>query len=382
MKPNAEGSQVSLYYTDSAVLESGERRRDLPCEVKFMKPQLGFDLKFHSGYVVTFPFSELQSDDLALITRVLPRGGEPSFLVQRVRTSGPRPADGIGAVQGVFSVGEGSYTANVVARDATGRVCSDLWEFSTDRIAQGAELAIEPGQISSSERNPFVSASEPAPSNEVPALRILLNFASPARGAVNALVGLGGSPARPLTVEGGLANDAAGSREADVFALMSIVRHLARHASKGGISLTVFNLEQRKILYQQDGKIDFSALGEGLQTFRPGTIEFDALAAKEEGTAKFLAGLLESGAGDQPHPPVVIISATDGVPDSFSTDSFPSGRQVNISYLHYNPDPAATQQYGDAIGKAVKSLRGKKYEVGQPRDLLEICPDLLLRLKH
>ena len=63
---------VQLLSSDSAVLDLEENRKDLPCTVTSVKPMLGFDLRFHSGYEITVPLHELSGDGnlLTIIFRV------------------------------------------------------------------------------------------------------------------------------------------------------------------------------------------------------------------------------------------------------------------------------------------------------------------------
>src|ERR1700689_1387193 len=52
-------SAVNLLPGDAAVLEMEEVKKDLPCTVTSVKPVLGFDLHFHSGYEISMPLKEL-----------------------------------------------------------------------------------------------------------------------------------------------------------------------------------------------------------------------------------------------------------------------------------------------------------------------------------
>src|ERR1700728_1474702 len=67
---------ANIFNTDLAVLEQGEQRKDLPCNVTPSKPALGFDLKFHAGYQVTVPLKELAGDEnvLNIVFRGAPQG--------------------------------------------------------------------------------------------------------------------------------------------------------------------------------------------------------------------------------------------------------------------------------------------------------------------
>src|ERR1700716_3189343 len=58
LKPSQPGELVTLLPSDVAIFEAPPRK-DLPCTVDSRKPELGFDLRFHSGFDVSVPLREL-----------------------------------------------------------------------------------------------------------------------------------------------------------------------------------------------------------------------------------------------------------------------------------------------------------------------------------
>src|SRR5580693_4680043 len=66
------GNALHMMNTDLAVLEARDVRKDLPCTVTPVKPVLGFDLRFHSGYDIALPLREIagNGDLLTIIFRV------------------------------------------------------------------------------------------------------------------------------------------------------------------------------------------------------------------------------------------------------------------------------------------------------------------------
>src|SRR5579871_4518408 len=60
---SASGDAPNIFPSDMAVLEAGEIRKDLPCTVTPQKPELGFDLRLHTGYEVTIPLREFAGSD-------------------------------------------------------------------------------------------------------------------------------------------------------------------------------------------------------------------------------------------------------------------------------------------------------------------------------
>src|SRR5690349_15688167 len=63
MQPAGPGGGVRLFASDAAVLEARDIRKDLPCTVTKVNPQLGFDMKFHAGYDVSVALKELAGSE-------------------------------------------------------------------------------------------------------------------------------------------------------------------------------------------------------------------------------------------------------------------------------------------------------------------------------
>src|SRR6202162_1293152 len=127
------GGLVRIFNEDSAVLEAQDPRKDLPCGVTPIKPQLGFDMKFHAGYEISIPLRELSGaeDLLTTIFRVTPdnKKDEPIHLQQRISVPPIEPdAHGNAYLQGYFDVGEGKYHVDFLVRDRSERVCSSYWD--------------------------------------------------------------------------------------------------------------------------------------------------------------------------------------------------------------------------------------------------------------
>ena len=88
MQGSGPGGLVRIFNTDSAILESQEVRKDLPCTVTAIKPILGFDLRFHAGYEVSIPLRDLagSEDMLTMVFRVTSEShkDEPVYMSQRL----------------------------------------------------------------------------------------------------------------------------------------------------------------------------------------------------------------------------------------------------------------------------------------------------------
>jgi hypothetical protein len=152
------GAMVRIFNTDMAVLEAGEPRKDLPCEVTIAKPALGFDLKFHAGYEVTIPMHELSGSEnlLTVLFRVTNTDtSEARYFSQRIRVpSIKEDAKGDAWMSGSFDLGEGHYKLDWLMRDRTERVCSSSWDMEAQLPPKDKqmELAITNGSILACDR--------------------------------------------------------------------------------------------------------------------------------------------------------------------------------------------------------------------------------------
>ena len=355
---------VRIHNTDLAVFEAREPRRDLPCAVSPNKPMLGFDLRFHASYEVAIPLRELAGKEnlLTVLFRVRSqaRPREPVYFIQRIRVPEiEEEARGDVYLHGGFDVGEGTYAVDWLMRDRAERVCSAFWEFTaalSDRDRQ-MQLRIEPGQISEPEQDQF--GEEPPvvrlSGGESLHVKILVNFAPQ--------------------------NSRAATMQAyDTSALIAILRTIAREPRIGKFTLVAFNLQEQKVLHRQDGvsRIDFPALGASLETLNLGTVDLRRLAEKH-GETQFLAELIQQELASEPAPDAVIFAGPKVLLEkNVPEESLAELRQVAfpIFYMNYNLYPRENP-WRDAIGHAVRFLKGLEYTITRPRDLWFAVTDVV-----
>jgi len=358
---------ANLFNTDAAVLESQEPRKDLPCTATPVKPTLGFDLKFHSGYEVSVPLKELAGNQnlLTMIYRVIPDADKdaPVYMSQRVHVPQiDEDAHGDAYLQGAFDVGEGKYHVDWLMRDRTERVCSAYWDIDATVPPKDKPVALDitPNTIRSADDEPF--KEEPpvvrAASGERFHVKVIVNFA-PQDSTAPAL--------HPL----------------DVNALVSILRGIAREPRIATFSLVAFNLQERRIVYRQADapQIDFPALGEALHSLNLGTVDLKRLSQKR-GETEFLTNLLTDELNSHDHPDAVIFAGPKALLDSgVPQESLKKIADVEypLFYMNYNLDPQAVP-WRDAIGNAVKYLKGVEYTISRPRDMWNAWGDIMSRI--
>ncbi len=162
MQGSGPSSLVRIFNTDSAVLETQEVRKDLPCTVTPIKPTLGFDLRFHAGYEVSIPLRDLagSEDMLTMLFRVTAAGhkDDPVYFSQRLSVPAiEEGAKGNAYLQGAFDLGEGSYHVDFLMRDRSERVCSFYWDSEAELPLKDKQLVlmVPPDTIQAAEREPF-----------------------------------------------------------------------------------------------------------------------------------------------------------------------------------------------------------------------------------
>ncbi|HET8546588.1 MAG TPA: acetyltransferase [Bryobacteraceae bacterium] len=358
------GSMVRIFHTDMAVLEAGEPRKDLPCEVTINKPILGFDLRFHAGYEVTIPMRELAGTEnlLNILFRVTnPETHEVRHFSQRVRVpSISEEANGDAWMAGSFDVGQGHYKVAWLVRDRTERVCSSFWDIDAELPPKDREmeLAIANGAILACDREQFRDEPRVRRDNAPLNVKVLVNFAPQKSNAATL---------RPL----------------DTSALVSILRSLSRDPRIGKFSLVAFNLQEQRVLFRQHDSeiIDFPALGDALGSLSLATVDVQRLAQKNGETA-FLAGLIQKEVKDAQQADAVVFAG----PKAMLEENVPADSLKEIGelappvfYMNYNLYPQSVP-WTDTIGKAVRFFRGYEYTITRPRDLWYAVSEMVTRI--
>jgi hypothetical protein len=370
LRASQAGEEVNLMPTDLASLESEEPRKDLPCSVSERKPELGFDLRFHSGYDVSVPLRELAGDGefLTVLFRVYPEADKSrsAYFVQHFKVPDiDDGAKGDATLQGIIDVGEGKYHIDWLMRDRSERICSSAWDVEAALAPKekSIPLFIKSNDVSQSVPEPFVNEafarSLPATGSSLN-LKLLVNFAPQLRGS-------------------------ASLKRSDVDALVTILKTIERDPHVGHISLVAFNIDETKVVYRQDNgeTIDFPALGKALDSVKLGTVDFGRLSDKHSETG-FLEELIEKEVGGTPntHPDGVIFAG----PKAILSADVPQDdlRRIGdiecpVFYLNYNLNPQAVP-WKDSISHAIRVFKGTEYTISRPKDLWFSTTEVVSRI--
>ena len=361
------GEPVMLMPSDVAILESDFARKDLPCTVTPRKADLGFDLRFHSGYQISLPLQELagSGEQLTVIFRVYPQEDKahPAYFVQHFRVPAlDVEAKGDALLDGIVDVGEGKYHVDWLMRDRAERLCSSSWDVEAALAPKDKPIPL------------FLGSNEIAQSLMGPFVNDDLVHRGEAKGAINLKLLVNFAPQNTLS---------AALQRTDTDALVSILKAIERDPHVGHVSLVAFNIEEGRIVYRQDSgpQIDYPALGKALETMKLGTVNVLRLGQKHSDT-DFLEDLIEKEVGTAAHPDAVIFAGPKAMLDADVPQS--DLRRIGdiecpVFYMNYNLNPQAVP-WKDSISHAIKAFKGTEYTISRPRDLWFATTEMLNRI--
>jgi hypothetical protein len=363
MQGLTDSGRVRLLGSDSAVLDTEDVKKDLPCTVTQIKPILGFDLRFHSGYDITVPLHELagEGDQLTILFKITPDAAKdsPVYFSQRYNVpSIEGDAKGDAFLQGGFDAGEGNYHVSWMMRDRVERVCSSNWDVKAELTSkdQSIKLAIPSETVEPSDRE-FFKEEPPVTrinTEEPLKVKVLINFA-PQQSAAAAM--------QPI----------------DLSALVSILRSISREPRICKFSVVAFNMNDQKIVYRRDDtdQINFPELGKALSQLKLGMVDYKKLSDKHSET-DFLTKLIQEELGHNSSDAVIFAGPKIMLDEAPPADSFKeiSGISYPVFYMNYNLVPQQNP-WRDSIGTVVKHLRGYEYTISRPRDLWNAWSDIM-----
>jgi hypothetical protein len=367
LRPPRPGDRITPMPSDMAILESSEKRTDIPCTVTEQDPEVGFDLHFHAGYEVTIPMQQLagSGDLLTVVFRVYPQNdrAHTSYFVQHFHVPEIEDtAKGEAVLQGGIDLGEGSYHVDWLMRDRAERICSSNWDITAALSPKDKPITlfIAPNEITETSQ-PFANDSGARPiqrAGDSLNVKLLVNFA----------------PQNSLS---------AALRRSDTDALVSILKAIERDPRIGHISLVAFNIGEERIVYRQDTAeaIDFPALGKALESMKLGTVNVAHLGDKHSDT-DFLEGLIQKEVGTTTHPDAVIFAGPKAMLDAnVPQDDLRRIGDIEcpVFYMNYNLNPQAVP-WKDSISHAIRAFKGTEYTISRPRDLWVSTSEMVSRI--
>jgi hypothetical protein len=179
-------------------------------------------------------------------------------------------------------------------------------------------------------------------------------------------------------------SSAATLQPVDTTALVSILRNIAREPRIGSFSVVAYNLQEQRVIYRQEGasQIDFPSLGKALNSLNLGTVDLKRLTQKH-GDSDFLGQFITAEVKEAKNKPDAVIFAGPKVvvDETISVETLKQLGDVKypVFYMNYNLNPQANP-WRDAIGNAVRYLKGAEYTISRPRDLFFAWSEIMGRI--
>jgi hypothetical protein len=354
---------VTLLPSDAAILEMEETKKDLPCIVTSIKPLLGFDLRFHTGYEISLPLKELagSGQTLTILFSVTPDSSKdsPRYFSQKFNVPEiSEDAGGKTLLQGGFDVGEGSYHISWMMRDHMERVCSSNWDINATLSSREQDIRTTITSNAVEASDPEYFKPEPPvirrPDGDPLRVKVLINYA----------------PQQ---------SSAAAMAPVDTSALISILRNIAREPRILKFSVVAFNMNEQRVVYRGENldQINFPDLGKAFRSLKLGMVDYKHLADPHSPT-DFLTHLVQDELSGTPADAVIFAGPKVMLDESVTSDSLKDIGNLSypVFYMNYVLSPQETP-WRDAIGVVVKRLRGIEYTIARPHDLWSAWTDIM-----
>jgi hypothetical protein len=356
------------------VFETAATARPLRCEITPVRPALDFGLRFQTGYLIDVPFNQFRGlgHELTVFVRVTSEGGEPRFLVRTGKLPEVPDTKLEAEIAGKFVVGEGVYRIEVLLEDDLHRVCRNNSRIQVKR--SGSERDLKP-------------TTSPATVEEIGSL-------TPATAEHNA-----GGRIEHLSIMIHAAPLSAGMsrlQDEDVLRLVASLSSLLQQLPAVTVRLTVFNLDQRAVLFRKD---DFSAkdvdeVATAVNSLQLGLVNYKTLQQKGSSIG-FVNNLVQTElAGIKPLDALILLGPRTMLLDGFlpPAEEKPSATAPKIFYVQYRmPKPLSPSlgpgynsagsrraSQGQEIYPTFDNGRGSKSTTLEPQDVIE---QLIARLK-
>ncbi len=339
-------------------LDKGIRGDELKCSITPVKPFLDFAFRFDAGFISGCPVKEFggRAGTLTSYLRITPDGGTPIVLaagyrlpeisaslakqiqIRKVKTSFDS--------SGVFVLGEGKFSVDMLMVDNRGRVYRDSWKINAAR--SGREKNV-PLALPAHTVQPFPVSSWDG------------GAAGNTRRSSRLTILLHAAPINPYSTK---------LHAWDRTFLLDALASLLRQTSADSVRLIAFNLDQQREIFRQDhfDAAGFSKLSDALERLELGAVSYKVLQ-QNDGWAQLLAHIInKENSREKPSDTVVFLGPNTRnfakLPPTMLLPRTPNSPQ--FFYLEYFPFWRRGSEFPDAIHHATDACRGTSIKIHSP----------------
>lgn len=342
-------------------MESRLEDRDLACTVTPVRPSLNFSFRIQAGYIVRVPMNQYSGPrhGWLMLTRITPDGGDrkPVYLASRTRLPDVPKTKAEVEIGAGYLLGEGGYQVHWTMMDDQGRVCRKDWhvEAKLSRSERRAKVAMAPNTVASYSLIGTPDALHMRDDSAPFSVTILMHAA----------------PLLPRRTH---------FRATDRILLVGSLAALIERLPASSVRLVVFNMDQQKEVYRQDG-FTLSSLDrveQALNQIELDAIDFETLQ-KPKGHIDLLADLVNREThADKPSDAVVFLGPSTRYEDKLPRTALERlALAPRFFYFQYRPlFRRVTSVPQDTIHLTVAELKGKTMTIHTPAEFAKAIDEL------
>jgi hypothetical protein len=341
----------------------------LKCYIEKWKPFLDFALRFQSGYVLHCRLGVFEGKKATVVTylRVTPEGKTPTLLGSGFSLPEITPDMRVGnnpiklkqeiETSGIFSIGEGVYSVEIMAMDDRGRACRKRWKIhaASTHSQRRVHLAIQPLTVQAFDRR----AWEAPPSQHSGGIRLtVLLDAAPINHYQSHL------------------------RAWDRTFLLECIYSLLRQMPYKSVRLVAFNLDQQREIFRHDPFDDaaFLDLSRALREIETATVSVQAL--KNRNSPEFLTSLANQELIAVDSSDAVIFLGPNSRIDAQTRPELLTRKPDSPPFFYFEYIPGAGGAFPDSIQFLMKALDGRTFQIHSPAELDQAIQKMLVQLKQ
>lgn len=341
----------------------------LKCYVEKWKPFLDFALRFQTGYLLHCRLGLFEGKKVTVITylRITPEGKSPTLLgsgfslpeITPDMRAGTNPMNLKQEIEmsGIFSVGTGDYSVEVLVLDDRGRSCRRHWKIrvAPTRSQRRVHLVMPPLTVQPLDRK----AWKAPPSQR--------------GGGIRLTVLLDAAPVNPYQSH---------LRAWDRTFLLECIYSLLRQLPYKSVRLVAFNLDQQREIFRREPFDDaaFLDLSRALREIETATVSVRAL--KNRNSPEFLTNLANQELTAVDPSDAVILLGPNSRIDANTRPELLTRKPGSPPFFYFEYIPWAGSAFPDSIQDLTKALDGKTFQIHSPAELDQAIQKMLTQLKQ
>jgi hypothetical protein len=342
-------------------VEHPERNPPLKCEVTPIRPMLNFGFRFQAGYVARVPLKQYRGPGhaWAIVSKITPEESpdQPVYLVTTATLPDIPKTNQHAESGGGYLLGEGRYMVEWTLFDDAKRVCHKNWNIKVALNAgeRKVRTAMPPNRIGEISLRGSDYAKPPQADVRPVRITVLLHAA----------------PLFPRRTK---------FRTSDMLMLLGSLSSLLERLPSSSVRLVVFNMDQQKELFRQDGfALDsLDKVAQAMNRLELGLVDYQVLQNRH-GPVEFLVSLANRELAAKDASEIVLFL---GPPSRF-TDKVPQSaleaRRSAPYFFHFQFEPWLRRGGGnfpDTISQAIGKLKGKTIIVHSPGEFAKAIEQL------